>query len=207
MTEREEGLTIEELAARVGVPVRTVRFYITEGLLPGPGARGRGASYGREHLLRLRLVRRLAERRVSIAEIRETLTRLSTSEVAALLEEEARRAAELRRTPPATSPRAYVAALLKHSRTDGPAGPAAGDTGYGGPGVTKRASAAPRAAPPPAPASPRPRLSRPRRGRGRGPAGAGPAARRERVRPGAGWSWRRASSCTCGGTPPPASAT
>jgi DNA-binding transcriptional MerR regulator len=127
VSEREEGLTIEELAARVGVPVRTVRFYITEGLLPGPGARGRGASYGREHLLRLRLVRRLAERRVPIAEIRETLTRLSTSEVAALLEEEARKAAELQQTPPATSPRAYVAALLKHSRTD------AGETPKGRP--------------------------------------------------------------------------
>ena len=150
MSERAEGLTIEELAARVGVPVRTVRFYISEGLLPGPGARGRGASYGREHLLRLRLVRRLAERRVPIAEIRETLSRLSTSEVAALLEEEARKAAELQRTPPATSPRAYVAALLKHSRTD------AGNAGYGGAGVAKRASAAPRAAPPPAPGPPAP---------------------------------------------------
>src|SRR3954464_11640452 len=58
----EQGLTIEELARRADVPVRTVRFYIAERLLPGPGARGRDAVYSEEHLLRLLLVRRLSER-------------------------------------------------------------------------------------------------------------------------------------------------
>src|ERR1044072_5340530 len=42
----EPGLTIEELAKRADVPVRTVRFYITERLLPGPGGRGRGGGGG-----------------------------------------------------------------------------------------------------------------------------------------------------------------
>jgi DNA-binding transcriptional MerR regulator len=154
--EAERGLTIEELAARVGVPVRTIRFYITEGLLPGPGARGRGASYGREHLLRLRLIRRLTERRVPIAEIRDTVARLPASDVDALLAEEDRRAAELERTPPATSPKAYVAALLARSRpaSDGaPGGPsAAPEPRRGGPAAPRPAPA--RGEPPAAQAPP-----------------------------------------------------
>jgi DNA-binding transcriptional MerR regulator len=114
-TEGDPELTVDELAARVGVPVRTLRFYIAEKLLPGPSSRGRGASYGRDHLLRLRLIRRLAERRVPIAEIRDTLTRLSTPDVESLLQSEDRRAAALERTSPATSPRDYVAQLLTRS--------------------------------------------------------------------------------------------
>jgi DNA-binding transcriptional MerR regulator len=135
-TEPDPDLTADELAARVGVPVRTLRFYLAEKLLPGPGSRGRGAAYGREHLLRLRLIRRLAERRVPIAEIRDTLTRLSTPEVDALLQSEDRRAAELERTSPATSPRDYIAHLLTRSRPQSP-DPAA------------RARAAPPPSPPP----------------------------------------------------------
>lgn len=46
-------LTIDDLAARAEVPIRTVRFYIAEGLLPGASSRGKGASYTQEHLDRL----------------------------------------------------------------------------------------------------------------------------------------------------------
>lgn len=43
-TEAEEPtLTVDELAARAGVTVRTVRFYSTRGLLP-PRRSGRGGS-------------------------------------------------------------------------------------------------------------------------------------------------------------------
>src|SRR5690242_10862011 len=59
MLENEQTYTIEELAEQVGTPVRTIRFYIAEGLLSGPGTRGKAASYSGEHLLRLRLIRRL----------------------------------------------------------------------------------------------------------------------------------------------------
>ena len=34
MLDSEQSLTIEELADRTGTPVRTIRFYIAEGLLP-----------------------------------------------------------------------------------------------------------------------------------------------------------------------------
>ena len=77
MGEEERGWTVEELADLVGVPVRTIRYYITEGLLPGPGTRGKGTVYTEEHLLRLRLIRLLADQRVPLAQIREQVAALS----------------------------------------------------------------------------------------------------------------------------------
>ncbi len=110
------NLSIDELASAVGVPVRTVRFYISEGLLPGPRARGKGASYGEEHLLRLRLIRRLAERHVPLAEIRSQLERLAAAELRGLLAEEEQRSQELERRAQGPSPREYVSALLRQAR-------------------------------------------------------------------------------------------
>lgn len=102
------------------MPVRTVRYYVAEGLLPGPGTRGKGATYGEEHLLRLLLIRQLVERRVPLKEIGERLSQLSTEDVRALVAQQARRAAELRRAADAPSPRAYIAALLAEARATPP---------------------------------------------------------------------------------------
>ncbi|HEY3999194.1 MAG TPA: MerR family transcriptional regulator [Candidatus Xenobia bacterium] len=77
----DNGFSIEELTEQVGIPVRTLRYYIAEGLLPGPGSRGKGARYGREHLSRLRAIRRLVEQHVPLAEIRERLAGLGQNEV------------------------------------------------------------------------------------------------------------------------------
>lgn len=121
MEEKEIELTIEELAEHVGVPVRTVRFYISEGLLPGPGARGKAATYGNEHLLRLRLVRLLAEQRVPLAEIGSRLAPLSLSEVRALLVDEGHWAAEREQAARQPSPKEYVSALLRQARAAPPA--------------------------------------------------------------------------------------
>jgi DNA-binding transcriptional MerR regulator len=74
-------LTIEDLAERAGVSVRTVRFYISQGLLAGPGTRGRAAAYGDEHLARLRLIRRLVEQHLPLAEQLLRLEGLSLAEV------------------------------------------------------------------------------------------------------------------------------
>jgi DNA-binding transcriptional MerR regulator len=108
--------TIEELAEHVGVPVRTVRFYITEGIVPGPNARGRAATYGEEHLLRLRLARELAEQRVPLAEIRERMARLSSADLRAVLADAQRDTAALSRKAQEPSPKAYLSALLQRSR-------------------------------------------------------------------------------------------
>ncbi|KUO19376.1 MerR family transcriptional regulator [Streptomyces dysideae] len=66
----EPTLTIDELAARAGVTVRTVRFYGTKGLLPPPviGPR-RVGHYGREHLARLALIEELQQQGMTLAAI------------------------------------------------------------------------------------------------------------------------------------------
>jgi DNA-binding transcriptional MerR regulator len=67
-TERQEW-SLAELAEEVGLPARTVRFYIGKGLMPGPKKAGRGASYGREHLERLQEIQRLQGEGLTLAEI------------------------------------------------------------------------------------------------------------------------------------------
>lgn len=79
MTTDAEGptLTIDELAARAGVTVRTVRFYGTKGLLPPPEiGRRRVGHYGREHLARLELIEELQERGMTLAAIERYLRQL-----------------------------------------------------------------------------------------------------------------------------------
>ncbi|GGQ36042.1 MerR family transcriptional regulator [Streptomyces pseudogriseolus] len=77
MTTETEALTIDELAARAGVTVRTVRFYGTKGLLPPPvlGPR-RVGRYGREHLARLELIEELQSRGMTLAAIERYLGQL-----------------------------------------------------------------------------------------------------------------------------------
>lgn len=116
MLEHEQTLTLEALAEQVGIPVRTIRFYIAEGLLSGPGTRGKAASYSGEHVLRLRLIRRLSEQRVPLAEMRELLSRLSPEDEQALLEEEEERALQRERAAQAPSPKEYLGALLQRAQ-------------------------------------------------------------------------------------------
>ena len=70
---RVMDLKLNELAEQAGVSPRTVRYYIALGLLPSPGRLGPGTRYGRDHLDRLRLVKRLQEERLSLAEIRRRI--------------------------------------------------------------------------------------------------------------------------------------
>ena len=69
-------LTIDELAARTGMTVRTVRFYASEGLLPAPVKRGRIAYYGSVHRLRLDLIKTLQEHGYTLAAIERVLSRI-----------------------------------------------------------------------------------------------------------------------------------
>jgi DNA-binding transcriptional MerR regulator len=71
-----DELTIDELAARTGTTVRTVRFYATEGLLPPPRRRGRVAYYDARHRMRLDLVRSLQDHGYTLAAIERVLARI-----------------------------------------------------------------------------------------------------------------------------------
>ena len=67
-------LTVDELAARVGLPTRTIREYQTMGLVPPPERRGRVGVYRLAHVHRLELIGRLQDRGYSLAGIRDLLT-------------------------------------------------------------------------------------------------------------------------------------
>jgi DNA-binding transcriptional MerR regulator len=71
-----ERFTIDELAARTGMTVRTLRFYATEGLLPPPRRTGRIAVYGPQHRMRVDLIRTLQEHGYTLAAIEKVLARI-----------------------------------------------------------------------------------------------------------------------------------
>ena len=66
-------LTIDELASRTQLPVRTLREYHSMRLLPPPERRGRIGVYGAEHVERLALIGRLQRRGYSLAGIKDLL--------------------------------------------------------------------------------------------------------------------------------------
>jgi DNA-binding transcriptional MerR regulator len=76
-TETSAGPTfgLETLAARSGLPVRTIRWYQSEGLLPKPEKRGREAVYRDEHLERLQLIVELRDRGLTLNAIRDLVSR------------------------------------------------------------------------------------------------------------------------------------
>ncbi|MCF6525202.1 MerR family transcriptional regulator [Streptomyces sp. JJ36] len=73
----DHALTVDQLAARAGVTVRTIRFYSGRGLLPPPtiGPRRVGL-YGMEHLSRLALIEELQAQGMTLAAIERYLQRL-----------------------------------------------------------------------------------------------------------------------------------
>lgn len=76
----EPELTIDDLAAAMRLPSRTIRFYQSQGLLPKPELRGRVAVYGAIHVERLKLVAELQDRGLQIKAIGELLKRVDQGE-------------------------------------------------------------------------------------------------------------------------------
>ncbi len=72
--------TIDELAQLAGVTRRTVRYYVSRGLLPPPEGLGRGPHYTQEHLLRLEEIRNRQLAGESLEEIEVALNRKSGEE-------------------------------------------------------------------------------------------------------------------------------
>jgi len=86
MTPPDPRYSLTELADLAGVTPRTVRYYMSQGLLPSPGASGPGAKYDDTHLGRLRLVRRLQREHLPLADIRQRLAGLDDTAIATLTE-------------------------------------------------------------------------------------------------------------------------
>jgi DNA-binding transcriptional MerR regulator len=80
----DDRYTLTELADLGGVTPRTVRYYMSQGLLPAVGQSGPGAKYGAGHLARLRLIRRLQTEHLPLAEIRRRLEGLDDDTIAEL---------------------------------------------------------------------------------------------------------------------------
>ena len=65
--------TIDQLSEKTGFPIRTIRYYVQEGLLEPPAGRGRGGYYYDSHLQRLLEIKALQDRGLKLAAIQEML--------------------------------------------------------------------------------------------------------------------------------------
>lgn len=90
MDAADVGWSVRELAEMAGTTVRTIHYYISEGLLPPPAGTTRNATYSPAHLARLRLIGALREEGLALASIRQRLAPLADAqalEVVAELDE------------------------------------------------------------------------------------------------------------------------
>jgi DNA-binding transcriptional MerR regulator len=69
-----DWITLAELAEASATPARTIRFYISRGLLDGPSKAGRGAAYSAAHLARLEQIKNLQAEGRTLAEIAHRLS-------------------------------------------------------------------------------------------------------------------------------------
>ena len=77
--------TMEDLERESGVTSRTIRYYISEGLLPPAYGRGPTAVYDADHLLRLRYIQQLKATRLPLSDIKDRLNTLSAEDLAIAL--------------------------------------------------------------------------------------------------------------------------
>ncbi|HNS99657.1 MAG TPA: MerR family transcriptional regulator [Polyangiaceae bacterium] len=73
MLDDPKEMKLAELAKRSEVPARTIRLYLSMGLLPGPLRVGRNAAYGVEHLEGLAKIRQLQRSGLTLHQVREVL--------------------------------------------------------------------------------------------------------------------------------------
>ena len=71
-----DELTVDQLAAKVGMTVRNVRAYAGRGLIPPPRLVGRTGYYGADHVARLTLVRELLGKGYTLAAVERMMGEL-----------------------------------------------------------------------------------------------------------------------------------
>jgi len=77
--------SLSDLERETKINGRTIRYYISEGLLPPAYGRGPSATYDLGHLLRLRHIAALKDQRLGLQEIKDRLAGLTDDDIAALL--------------------------------------------------------------------------------------------------------------------------
>ena len=103
---------LTELSRIADVTPRTVRYYIAQGLLPGPDVLGPAAHYDERHLGRLRLIKRLQVEHLPLAEIRARLAELDDEQIALLADEITPEARGAARDDAGASALAYIRDVL-----------------------------------------------------------------------------------------------
>jgi DNA-binding transcriptional MerR regulator len=86
VAEGSSGLTIDELALRVGMTARNVRAYQSRGLIPPPAMKGRTGYYHQEHVARLELIRDLQAEGFNLESIKRILERAPAGSVGEVLD-------------------------------------------------------------------------------------------------------------------------
>lgn len=76
-------LSVDQLAARTGVPSRTIRFWTTKGLVAPPHLEGRSGRYDARHVATVELVRDLQATGFSLTAVEAVLQRLPREPTAA----------------------------------------------------------------------------------------------------------------------------
>lgn len=73
--------SIADLEAETGFNARTIRYYISEGMLTPAHGRGPSATYDKDHLLRLRLIKELKDDHLPLEAIKQRLVKLGTEDL------------------------------------------------------------------------------------------------------------------------------
>jgi DNA-binding transcriptional MerR regulator len=87
--------TMADLERTSGIPARTIRYYIANGLLQPAYGRGPTATYDSDHLLRLQYIQRLKDERLPLKEIQERLSELTPDDIAMALKVQMEPSAEM----------------------------------------------------------------------------------------------------------------
>ncbi|HVF19595.1 MAG TPA: MerR family transcriptional regulator [Mycobacteriales bacterium] len=105
-------LTIDELAARVGMTVRNVRAHQSRGLLPPPQVRGRTGYYDDSHVARLELVKDMQAEGFNLRAIQHALDQVAPGTDRAVLAFRRRLLEPWSDEPPEILDRAAIAELF-----------------------------------------------------------------------------------------------
>ena len=93
MRDRDE-YSIAEVQDLTGLTGRTVRYYVSQGLISPAHGRGPSATYDRGHILRLKAIQKLKADHLPLDEIKRRLSELTDRQIASTFESEIRSAGE-----------------------------------------------------------------------------------------------------------------